>query len=101
MWFCLNNGFFSAVENRNNKNEMMVRARRREHLEDNFPDYEIIVGGFTDYNYRILIDKLKFADIMKNKILDIDYSNFKDSVEDYDLHKLYAKFWSLHYKFQK
>jgi hypothetical protein len=101
MWFCLNNGFCSAVENRNNKNELVVRARRREHLEDNFIGYKVIEGGSTDYKYRIFIDKEKFSEIIKDKILDIDYDNFKSSVEDDDLHTLYAMFWNLHFRYQR
>ena len=100
MWFCFNNGFVSAVENRDDKDGLVVRARRREHLEDNFPDNKIVVGGSTDYNYRIFISKKEFAEIVKDRIMDIDYGNFKNSVEDDDLYDLYSKFWTLHYKFQ-
>ena len=100
MWFCFNNGFVSAVENRDDEDGLVVRARRREHLEDNFPDNKIVVGGSTDYNYRIFISKKEFAEIVKDRIMGIDYSNFKNSVEDDDLYDLYSKFWTLHYKFQ-
>lgn len=101
MWFCLNNGFVSAVENRNDPEVLVVRARRREHLADNFPGYNIVVGGSTDYNYRIFITKEDFAKIIKDKIMNINYDNFKNSVEDDDLHILYAQFWRLHFMFQE
>jgi hypothetical protein len=101
MWICFNNGFVSAVEHRDNPEMLMVRARRREHLRDNFPDYDIIVGGSTDYKYRIVISKTEFAEIVKNSVMNIDYDNFKNSVEDDDLHTLYNGFWLLHYRFQK
>jgi len=101
MWLCFNNGFVSAVQDRNNPDRFVVRARRREHLEDNFPGYEIVVGGSTDYYYRIFINKKEFNEIVSKKIMDVDYDNFKNSVEDDDLHDLYARFWTLHYKFQE
>jgi hypothetical protein len=100
MWFCFNNGFVSAVENRDDKDGLVVRARRREHLVDNFPNKNIVVGGSTDYKYRIFIGKKEFAEIIKDRIMDIDYGNFKNSVEDDDLHDLYSQFWRLHYRFQ-
>jgi hypothetical protein len=100
MWFCFNNGFVSAVEHRDDKNTLVVRARRREHLEDNFPNRKIVVGGSTDYKYRIFISKKDFAEIIKDRIMNIDYDNFKNSVEDDDLHELYNGFWLLHYRFQ-
>jgi hypothetical protein len=100
MWFCFNNGFVSAVEHRDDKNTLVVRARRREHLEDNFPNRKIVVGGSTDYKYRIFISKKDFAEIIKDRIMNINYDNFKNSVEDDDLHELYNGFWLLHYRFQ-
>lgn len=95
MWFCFNNGFVSA-----DKDGLVVRARRREHLEDNFPDKKIVVGGSTDYNYRIFISKKEFSEIVKERIMNIDYGNFKNSVQDDDLHDLYIGFWMLHWLFQ-
>lgn len=101
MWVCFNNAFVSAVENRNDKSQLVVRARRREHLEELFPDENIIEAGSTDYNWRVFVPKEKFAELVKQHILDINYDNFKNSVADHDLHMLYARFWNLHYQFQK
>ena len=100
MWFCFNDGFVSAVENSKDKSQFVVRARRRKHLEDNFKGYEIGVNQGTDYKYRIFIDKKEFAKIVNEKIMNINYDNFKNSVEDNDLHDLYATFWRHHYYFQ-
>jgi hypothetical protein len=30
----------------------------------------------------------------------IDYTNFKNSVQDDQLHDLYSDFWTLHYRYQ-
>ena len=100
MWFCFNDGFCSAVQDRNSPNGLVVRARRRKDIENIFPDKEIIVGGSTDYNYRVYCSKKEFADIVNDSIMNINYPNFKDSVMDDDLHNLYGKFWTLHYSYQ-
>jgi hypothetical protein len=100
MWFCFNDGFVSAVQDVKNKNLLVVRARRREHLENIFPDTKILVNAGTDYKYRVYIEKQKFALIVKERILDINYDNFKNSVDDNDLRKLYGDFWYLHYRYQ-
>jgi biotin synthase-like enzyme len=100
MWFCFNDGFCSAVQDRNNPNGLVVRARRRKDIRNIFPDKEIIVGGSTDYNYRVFCTKEEFAKLVANSIMNIKYDNFKNSVRDYELHELYADFWHLHFKYQ-
>ena len=98
MWICFNDGFVSAVEDWNDKSMLRVRARKREHLE--FLNVEIQQDQGTDYKFRCFISKESFADIVKQRILNINYGNFKSSVKDYSLHNLYAEFWELHYDYQ-
>lgn len=101
MWFCFNDGFVSAVENRNNQHELVVRARRKDILTSLFPDKMVIVGGSSDYNYRVFVSKEEFSKIVTERIQNIHYSNFKNSVEDDELHGLYEKFWMLHFRYQR
>ncbi len=101
MWICQNNSFISAVQHRDNPDQLVIRARRKEHLQTLFPDKDITVGGSTDYNYRVFVTKTELAEKISSSIMNIDYPNFKDSVEDHDLHNLYSDFWSLHRRFQK
>jgi hypothetical protein len=100
MWFCFNDGFVSAVQDRNNVNRLVVRARRLQDIENIFPDKNIIVGGSTDYNYRVFVDKTEFAEMVMDRISNINYDNFKNSTHEPDLHNLYGNFWSLHYRYQ-
>lgn len=100
MWLCFNDGFFSAVEDYSG-NEIVLRSRRREHLEQAFPEKTIFANAGTDYAYRIYLTKQELAEYVTNKIMNIDYHNFKNSVHDTSLHDLYANFWSLHYKYQR
>jgi hypothetical protein len=101
MWIAFNDGFISAVQDRKEKDGLVIRARRREHLERIFPKLEIFTGLGTDYKYRIFIKKTEFATLLAERAGEIDYTNFKSSVEDEDLHRLYNRFWRLHYEFQR
>ena len=101
MWVCFNNAFVSAVEDRYDMNGLVIRARRKEHLERLFPNKEVIVGGSTDYNYRVYCPKSEFAALVAKSIENIEYDNFKSSVKERDLHDLYLDFWFLHRKFQE
>ena len=101
MWICFNDGFVSAVEHRDSPDILMIRARRREILENLFPGEDVVEGGSTDYQYRVVVAKTAFADVVSKRISEISYPNFKDSVEDLELHQLYEKFWSLHRRYQR
>lgn len=101
MWLCLNDAFVSAVEDFDNRDTLVVRARRKEHLKNLLPGYKIIENGGTDYKYRTYVNKKDFSELIKNEILNISYTNFKNSVNDRELHDLYGGFWFQHYKFQK
>lgn len=101
MWICLNDGFISAVQTENDPNLLKVRARRLNHLQSIFPGHRIQITRKTDYKYRVFVTKEELARVMLNRIMNIDYSNFKNSVEDDELHDLYGRFWMQHYRYQK
>ena len=97
-----NDGFISAVLDWNDPsgNSLVVRARMREHLENQFPDEEIVEMKGSDYKYRIFTTKQKLADLMVKRIMGIDYTNFKNSVGDDRLHEMYADIWAVGYGYQ-
>lgn len=100
MWICLNDGFLSAVEHKDAPDRLMVRARKRGHLVAVFgKDAKIIKSPpGSDYAYRISVSKKDFAEIITNRIMNLDYPNFKDSVKDNRLHNMYARWWLDHVK---
>ena len=100
MWFCMNDGFISAVVHRDDASLLCVRARRKKDIESIFPGKEIILKKNADYKYRVVISKEEFSKIILDRIMNINYDNFKNSVPDNDLHELYGKFWSQHYMYQ-
>lgn len=102
MWLCFNDGFVSAVEDENDDDRLVVRARRKQDIKNIFPNETVYENVGTDYKYRVYCSKKDFAKIVSDRIKkEIDYTNFKNSVVDNDRHQLYADFWSLHYAYQK
>jgi hypothetical protein len=109
MWICLNDCFVSAVEHRGDKTKLVVRARRVAHLKALFGDGVKLEkskrdkkGLPPDYVCRTIVTKKAFAKLISDEILNrITYSNFKDSVNDLELHNLYLRFWADHKRFQE
>jgi hypothetical protein len=101
MWICFNDAFISAVESETDPTVLKVRARKRKHLKTLFPKKEIYSSEDTDYRFRVFVSRKAFARVLLDRVWDIDYTNFKDSVEDKQLHDLYASFWTLHWKYQQ
>ena len=107
MWLCLNQGFLSIVESEDDPAILKVRARKRDILEKLFPEQNIIEDSTADYRYRVFVRREKVRECVGRMIMGeprypctIDYTNFKNSVEDDDLHALYAKFWADHHACQ-
>lgn len=104
MWIFKNNSFFSAVENRDDKTQLMIRARRKQDLINAFgDDIDIIQLRNADYKYRIIIDKKTASQIIAESIMNIDYDNFKNSIskKESDRHSAYCRVWSDMYSFQE
>ncbi len=101
MWISFNDGFISAIQDRKEADGLVIRTRRKDHLENIFPGLEIFTDIGTDYRYRVFIKKAEFAAILAKRAGEIDYTNFKNSVKDDELHRLYARFWHLHYEYQR
>lgn len=58
--------------------QLLVRARKARHLAElGFADSEIISTPTADYPYRVICDRQKFAAIMMDQVLGINYENFK------------------------
>jgi hypothetical protein len=101
MWICFNDGFVSVVNDKLGIDDLVVRSRRREILETLFPNKSITELYVSDYKYRIYCSKKEMQKVLIQRIENIDYSNFKSSVVDEDLHNLYNSMWFLHYRYQE
>ena len=100
MWIVMNDSYISAVQDRNNKMNLVVRARVREDLENAFPSLkqDIIESTDSDYRFRLFMSKQFLCGVMNTKIMNIDYDNFKNSVKQNWRHDAYLAIWSIMYK---
>lgn len=94
MWICLNDAFLSVVDKQEKPGCLTVRARRQHDISRVFPQAEVIETPSADYRYRALISRDAVARALTARVIAIDYSNFKDSVSERDLHDAYFDVWS-------
>jgi hypothetical protein len=97
MWLFTRYGFFSLAcarrdggqSSRIDPNLMMIRARKRSHLENlagRFPvltDLPILTDYGTDYRYRIIVPKPVWKSVMAELVEEQTWSSFKDEAERY------------------
>lgn len=95
MWIMLNDAFFSIVNKDCKPGQLLVRARRPGDIERVFGRrVQVTKLDVADYLYRAVVAIDDLAEAMEREIRRIDYSNFKDSVEDIELHDAYMRVWN-------
>ena len=96
MWVFLNNSFLSIVENRNNKEELLVRSRVRGDIDKIFPDSNIFEMENSDYKYRSYIKKIEVSEKIREIVTNINYENFKNSISKSEdqRHSSYLNVWN-------
>lgn len=101
MWIFTPYGFVSVVED--DDGDLVVRARRREHLERLFPNETIVTTRRSDYKYRVFVDRYQLAKTVAGWVTSIDYDNFKAETGrvNHELAKLYGDVWALGHDYQK
>ena len=96
----VNNGWLSIVEDYNDEERLLVRARKLEHITNTFPDCDYFKDSDADYPYRAFIDRDTVAKAIAHSVGKIDYPNFKNSVQDGRLHNAYNEVWhTMYYTF--
>jgi hypothetical protein len=101
MWIMMNKSFVSAVQDRNNADQLCVRARIKGDLEELFgPDIQVLETYDSDYRYRTFLPKSTVAETVAKNIQNIEYDNFKSSVDDHDRHNAYLDVWTAMYRYQ-
>lgn len=99
-------GFFSAVENRDNKDEVVVRTRVREDAERLAQAVKgtVLETPKADYRFRVSVPKSDWAAYVEKVSLAIDYDNFKNAVYDRQGHiraHIYGDVWAMLYELQQ
>lgn len=85
MWLMTKQGFFSVVQHRDYPEDVLVRARCIDDIE-NFLHVAGIAHGFewtptADYPYRTQCPKPVLIDALARMANDIDYDNFKNAIK--------------------
>ena len=94
MWIMMNDSFLSIVCKPEDTVNLTVRARRKEDILRVFPKALVVRSAATDYRYRAKISRHVVAEVVGERILNIQYDNFKDSVVDAKRYQLYTKVWA-------
>lgn len=93
MWLCLSDAFLSIVAIPQNPELLKVRSRRPGDIDRLFPDATVSYTPGRDYLYRAEISRSDVSDVLAKLVAEIDYPNFKDSVDDRELHAAYGDLW--------
>lgn len=95
MWICGNDFFLSVVHKDCPEGSLLVRARRSGDIEKVFGRRTKVTRAIdADYLYRAVIPREEIIAAMAREVMRIDYSNFKSSVMDEELHDAYLRVWS-------
>ena len=95
MWIMLNDAFLSVVKKDCKDDELLVRARRPGDIEKIFGREVTVMRSLdSDYLFRSVIKRDVVTRAIQNEVLRIDYGNFKNSVEDTELHDAYLRVWT-------
>lgn len=101
MWMFLNDAMLSIVQKPDDKKTLTVRARSKGEIESVFPDAKVIVDAGTDYRFRTKVAREIVAKAMYDRVMDLNYSNFKSSVKDRKRHDAYMGVWDVMYRYQQ
>jgi hypothetical protein len=82
MWLFTEGGFVSAVRNRNNSDQLVVRARDKKSLGvlAEATKQEIKFTPYADYPYRLYVGEKEFRTFVDESVRNLDYDNFKSRV---------------------
>ena len=85
MWLVTTRGFYSVVENHDDPEGLLVRARVREDLEslaDLIPGLGVEETPERDYRFRAAVTRDAWATAAAELAREIDYPNFKNAVAE-------------------
>ena len=105
MWLFLIDGFYSVVADRNNPDNLLVRARDdgdAQRMADLLTDASrkpvlVVPTPNHDYAFRMIVHRDVFARVLGDIARDISYDNFKDEVHQvrgFARSSIYSRVWS-------
>lgn len=100
MWIFTTHGYISVVAHRDQPGDLLIRARRAEHLQALFPDTQVHCTPRADYRYRATVPRETFLGRMLGHLATIDYTNFKAAIPDADYHDAATEVWQVMHRIQ-
>lgn len=102
MWTMTTTGFTSAVEYRDDPSLLVIRARDKDSLMNLASDLglepDAVYTSFpSDYPFRVLVPKTRYAQWVFDQVLGIEYDNFKSHAateRDGDYVRFLHEVWS-------
>lgn len=95
MWLFTSSGFVSIVQDRDNKENLLVRARVRSHLQALFPQSKVAETLDSDYRFRCTVTRKSVEKVIAKLVASIDYDNFKNSISQPAYHSACQKVWGV------
>lgn len=100
MWLMTTDGFFSAVQDRNDQSFLLVRTRVRTDADQlaEAIDGAVLETPDADYRFRVRVTKDVWARYVAGLAVAIDYDNFKNAVaarQGTARARVYGEVWSV------
>ena len=82
MWLFTETGFVSVVQDKEDSNKMVVRARDKESLQPMMDAYGVKIVNLKnrDYPHRVFLTRKQFVDWLVESGETLDYDNYKNRV---------------------
>ena len=108
MWIFLNDAFLSIVQPKphdvpkplRGRDLLLVRGRKKGDVERVFPKVRVTRTPNRDYMFRAFVPRHRVMETISRRLLDMEYTNFKDSVRNDERHDAYLKVWTTMYQYQ-
>jgi hypothetical protein len=107
MWIFLKDAFLSVVKPTledcpyaNEADVLAVRARRKGEIEAVFPKARVKQWKGRDYSFRAFIPRQEVANAIAERVMDMQATNFKGSVDNEPRHDAYLDVWRVMWDYQ-
>jgi len=82
MWIFTVDGYYSAVQDKDDPSRIMVRSRQKSDLQTliarlNSEDLDLLVSTDSDYAFRIFIPRALWIGYLESSGQELNYTNFK------------------------
>ncbi len=95
MWIFLNDAFLSIVADRDNGDNLLVRARFPGDITTVFPSAEVAETRRADYRFRARLSRAEVASAIAQALASMTATNFKNSVRERWRHDVYLNVWGV------